>query len=142
MLQVVVLQCIICYTLILFLFQYRRGKLLITAQFLETAASTIFLETVADNSEEGKHHVKVRKSNASRQSLSAMTHRVRSQSPMASSKAVMDVSDVSHLEITPLNLLPSSRGPSLPIRSRSSPSCWIPFDKDMRTKSLCPSWVK
>lgn len=72
MLQVVVLQCI-SYTLILFLFQYRRGKLLITAQFLETAASTIFLETVADTSDDGKHHVKVRKSNASRHSLSAMT---------------------------------------------------------------------
>ncbi|TYJ49876.1 hypothetical protein E1A91_A01G166100v1 [Gossypium mustelinum] len=84
MVQVVVLQCIIWYTLLLFLFEYRGAKILIMEQFPETAASIVsfkvdsdvvsldgrdFLETDTEIGEDGKLHVKVRKSNASRRSL-------------------------------------------------------------------------
>ncbi|XP_039006935.1 auxin efflux carrier component 4-like isoform X2 [Hibiscus syriacus] len=84
MVQVVVLQCIIWYTLLLFLFEYRGAKLLIMEQFPETAASIVsfkvdsdvmsldgrdFLETDAEIGNDGKLHVTVRKSNASRRSL-------------------------------------------------------------------------
>lgn len=90
MVQVVVLQCIIWYTLLLFLFEYRGAKVLIMEQFPETAASIVsfkvdsdvvsldgrdFLETDAEIGRDGKLHVTVRKSNASRRSLSGMTPR-------------------------------------------------------------------
>ncbi|KNA19760.1 hypothetical protein SOVF_058570 isoform A [Spinacia oleracea] len=90
MVQVVVLQCIIWYTLLLFLFEYRGAKILIMEQFPETAASIVsfkvdsdvvsldgrdFLETDAEVGQDGKLHVVVRKSNASRRSLSGMTPR-------------------------------------------------------------------
>ncbi|KAJ0545329.1 putative membrane transport protein [Helianthus annuus] len=80
MVQVVVLQCIIWYTLLLFLFEYRGAKMLIMEQFPETAASIVsfkvesdvvsldghdFLETDAEIGNDGKLHVTVRKSNAS-----------------------------------------------------------------------------
>ncbi|KAL3510599.1 hypothetical protein ACH5RR_030000 [Cinchona calisaya] len=88
MVQVVVLQCIIWYTLLLFLFEYRGAKMLIMEQFPETAASIVsfkvesdvvsldgqdFLETDAEIGEDGKLHVTVRKSNASRRSLGLPT---------------------------------------------------------------------
>ncbi|KAK9091685.1 hypothetical protein Sjap_024862 [Stephania japonica] len=84
MIQVVVLQCIIWYTLLLFLFEYRGAKMLIMDQFPETAASIVsfkidsdvvsldgrdYLETDAEVGDDGKLHVTVRKSNASRRSL-------------------------------------------------------------------------
>ncbi|XP_024987551.1 auxin efflux carrier component 7-like isoform X1 [Cynara cardunculus var. scolymus] len=84
MVQVVVLQCIIWYTLLLFLFEYRGAKILIMEQFPETAASIVsfkvesdvvsldghdFLETDAEIGDDGKLHVTVRKSNVSRRSL-------------------------------------------------------------------------
>ncbi|KAF8117079.1 hypothetical protein N665_0012s0089 [Sinapis alba] len=84
MVQVVVLQCIIWYTLLLFLFEYRGAKLLIMEQFPETGGSIVsfkvesdvvsldghdFLETDAEIGNDGKLHVTVRKSNASRRSL-------------------------------------------------------------------------
>ncbi|XAR72256.1 hypothetical protein NMG60_11018836 [Bertholletia excelsa] len=84
MVQVVVLQCIIWYTLLLFLFEYRGAKMLIMEQFPETAASIVsfkvesdvvsldghdFLETDAEIGDDGKLHVTVRKSNASRRSF-------------------------------------------------------------------------
>lgn len=90
MVQVVVLQCIIWYTLLLFLFEYRGAKILIMEQFPETAASIVsfkvdsdvvsldgrdFLETDAEIGRDGKLHVIVRKSNASRRSMSALTPR-------------------------------------------------------------------
>ncbi|CAO2822191.1 unnamed protein product [Amaranthus hypochondriacus] len=90
MVQVVVLQCIIWYTLLLFLFEYRGAKILIMEQFPETAASIVsfkvdsdvvsldgrdFLETDAEIGEDGKLHVKVRKSNVSRRSISGITPR-------------------------------------------------------------------
>nr|QAB33093.1 auxin efflux carrier [Mangifera indica]QAB33094.1 auxin efflux carrier [Mangifera indica] len=84
MVQIVVLQCIIWYTLLLFLFEYRGARMLIMEQFPETAASIVsfkvdsdvvsldgrdFLETDAEIGDDGKLHVTVRKSNASRRSL-------------------------------------------------------------------------
>lgn len=80
MVQIVVLQSIIWYTLMLFMFEYRGAKLLITEQFPETAGSiTSFrvdsdvvslngreqLQTDAEIGDDGKLHVVVRRSAAS-----------------------------------------------------------------------------
>uniref|UniRef100_A0A0R0JAB1 Auxin efflux carrier component n=1 Tax=Glycine max TaxID=3847 RepID=A0A0R0JAB1_SOYBN len=48
MVQVVVLQCIIWYTLLLFLFEYRAAKILIMEQFPETAASIVSFKVDSD----------------------------------------------------------------------------------------------
>ncbi|KAJ3681035.1 hypothetical protein LUZ60_015524 [Juncus effusus] len=81
MVQIVVLQCIIWYTLMLFLFEYRGARLLIMEQFPDTAGSIISfhvdsdiisldgknpLQTETAIGEDGKLHVKVRKSTSSR----------------------------------------------------------------------------
>ncbi|WOL08805.1 PIN-like protein [Canna indica] len=81
MVQIVVLQCIIWYTLMLFLFEYRAAKLLIAEQFPDTAGAIAsisvdsdvvsldgreMLETETQIKEDGKLHVTVRRSNASR----------------------------------------------------------------------------
>ncbi|XP_051138564.1 probable auxin efflux carrier component 1b [Andrographis paniculata] len=81
MVQIVVLQCIIWYTLMLFLFEFRGARLLIAEQFPDTAASIISfrvdsdiisldgkepLQTEAEVGEDGKLHVTVRKSTSSR----------------------------------------------------------------------------
>ncbi|RVW76695.1 Auxin efflux carrier component 2 [Vitis vinifera] len=80
MVQIVVLQSVIWYTLMLFMFEYRGAKLLITEQFPETAGSiTSFrvesdvmslngrepLETDAEIGDDGKLHVVVRRSSSS-----------------------------------------------------------------------------
>lgn len=84
MVQIVVLQCIIWYTLMLFMFEYRGAKMLISEQFPDTAGSIVSihvdsdimsldgrqpLETDAEIKEDGKLHVTVRKSNASRSDI-------------------------------------------------------------------------
>ncbi|XXG41219.1 hypothetical protein AAC387_Pa01g1731 [Persea americana] len=84
MVQIVVLQCIIWYTLMLFLFEYRGARLLITEQFPDTAGSIISfrvdsdiisldgkepLQTEAEVGEDGKLHVTVRKSTSSRSEI-------------------------------------------------------------------------
>ncbi|VFQ67520.1 unnamed protein product [Cuscuta campestris] len=84
MVQIVVLQCIIWYTLMLFLFEYRGARLLIAEQFPDTAASIISfkvdsdvisldgkdpLETQAEVGDDGKLHVIVRRSAASRSEI-------------------------------------------------------------------------
>ncbi|KAI3746031.1 hypothetical protein L6452_08446 [Arctium lappa] len=81
MVQIVVLQCIIWYTLMLFLFEFRGARLLISEQFPGTAGEIAsihvdsdivsldgrqVLETEAEIKEDGKLHVTVRKSNVSR----------------------------------------------------------------------------
>ncbi|KAJ9542360.1 hypothetical protein OSB04_028866, partial [Centaurea solstitialis] len=81
MVQIVVLQCIIWYTLMLFLFEFRGARLLISEQFPDTAGEIAsihvdsdivsldgrqVLETEAEVKEDGKLHITVRKSNASR----------------------------------------------------------------------------
>ncbi|GAB4828775.1 protein that induces appearance of [PIN+] prion when overproduced [Ancistrocladus abbreviatus] len=90
--EVVVLQCIIWYTLLLFLFEYRGAKILITEQFPETAASIVSFKWIPTLSlstagtfwrpkrrvgDDGKLHVTVRKSNASRRSLGSDPGRAR-----------------------------------------------------------------
>ncbi|KAK4337538.1 hypothetical protein RND71_042025 [Anisodus tanguticus] len=80
MVQIVVMQSVIWYTLMLFMFEYRGAKLLIGEQFPETAASiTSFrvesdvislngrepLQTDAEIGDDGKLHVIVRRSSAS-----------------------------------------------------------------------------
>nr|BAH47609.1 auxin:hydrogen symporter/transporter [Zinnia elegans] len=80
MVQIVVLQCIIWYTLMLFLFEFRGARLLIAEQFPDTAGSIISfrvdsdvlsldgkepLQTEAEVGEDGKLHVTVRKSASS-----------------------------------------------------------------------------
>ncbi|RZC58221.1 hypothetical protein C5167_005530 [Papaver somniferum] len=101
MVQIVVLQCIIWYTLMLFLFEYRGAKLLITEQFPDTAGSIVsitvdsdvmsldgrhdLLETEAEIKEDGKLHVTVRKSNASRSEIfSRRSHGFSSTTPRPS----------------------------------------------------------
>ncbi|CAH9102550.1 unnamed protein product [Cuscuta europaea] len=84
MVQIVVLQCIIWYTLMLFLFEYRGARLLISEQFPDTAASIVSfkvdsdvmsldgkepLETQAELGEDGKLHVTVRRSTTSRSEI-------------------------------------------------------------------------
>ncbi|KAF1874523.1 hypothetical protein Lal_00029950 [Lupinus albus] len=84
MVQIVVLQCIIWYTLMLFMFEYRGARMLISEQFPDTAGTIVsihvdsdvmsldgrqVLETEAEIKEDGKLHVTVRKSNASRSDI-------------------------------------------------------------------------
>ncbi|XP_068652538.1 auxin efflux carrier component 2-like isoform X1 [Aristolochia californica] len=86
MVQVVVLQSVIWYTLMLFMFEYRGAKTLISEQFPETAGSiTSFkvesdvmslngrepLQADAELGEDGKLHVVVRKSTSSRSVISS-----------------------------------------------------------------------
>ncbi|CAN0891446.1 Auxin efflux carrier component 1 [Linum grandiflorum] len=84
MVQIVVLQCIIWYTLMLFMFEFRGARVLISEQFPDTAGSIVSihvdsdvmsldgrqpLETEAEIKEDGKLHVTVRRSNASRSDI-------------------------------------------------------------------------
>ncbi|KAJ6425995.1 hypothetical protein OIU84_026555 [Salix udensis] len=94
MVQIVVLQCIIWYTLMLFLFEYRGARILIGEQFPDTAGSIISfrvdsdilsldgrepLQTEAEVGEDGKLHVTVRKSTSSRSEVfSHMSHGLNS----------------------------------------------------------------
>ncbi|KAJ6794438.1 putative auxin efflux carrier component 3a [Iris pallida] len=84
MVQIVVLQCIVWYTLMLFLFEYRAARILIADQFPDTAASIVSfridsdvvsldagLEAQAEVGDDGKLHVLVRKSTSSRRSVQA-----------------------------------------------------------------------
>ncbi|KAH0724038.1 hypothetical protein KY285_006068 [Solanum tuberosum] len=90
MVQIVVLQCIIWYTLMLFLFEYRGARMLIAEQFPDTGGSIVSfkidsdvisldgkepLETQAEVGDDGKLHVVVRKSTSSRSEIfSRMSH--------------------------------------------------------------------
>ncbi|XP_022134645.1 probable auxin efflux carrier component 1c [Momordica charantia] len=84
MVQIVVLQCIIWYTLMLFMFEFRGARNLISEQFPDAAASIVSihvesdvvsldgrqaLETEAEIKDDGKLHVTVRRSNASRSDI-------------------------------------------------------------------------
>ncbi|KAG9147573.1 hypothetical protein Leryth_007366 [Lithospermum erythrorhizon] len=84
MVQIVVLQCIIWYTLMLFLFEYRGARMLIAEQFPDTGGSIVSfkvdsdiisldgkepLETQAEIGDDGKLHVTVRKSTSSRSEI-------------------------------------------------------------------------
>ncbi|KAK3164889.1 hypothetical protein QOZ80_1AG0026120 [Eleusine coracana subsp. coracana] len=82
MVQVVVLQCIVWYTLLLFLFEFRAARMLIADQFPDTAAAIAEMrvdpdvvsleggraEAEAEVAEDGRLRVTVRRSSASRRS--------------------------------------------------------------------------
>ncbi|XP_021891465.1 auxin efflux carrier component 2 [Carica papaya] len=99
MVQIVVLQSVIWYTLMLFLFEYRGAKLLIAEQFPETAGSiTSFrvdsdvvslngrepLQADAEIGDDGKLHVVVRRSSAASSMVSSFnkTHGMNSLTSM------------------------------------------------------------
>ncbi|XP_024537366.1 auxin efflux carrier component 4 [Selaginella moellendorffii] len=100
--QAVVLQCVIWYTFLLFLYEYRSAKLLIQEQFPDTAGSIISfkiesdvvsldgrepLQTDAEVGDDGKIHVTVRKSVSSHHSMLSPRRSVGLRS-MPSSKAL------------------------------------------------------
>nr|BAH47608.1 auxin:hydrogen symporter/transporter [Zinnia elegans] len=100
MVQIVVLQCIIWYTLMLFLFEFRAARMLISEQFPGNAGSIAVihvdsdvvsldgrqvLETETEIKEDGKPHVTVRKSNASRSDVfSRRSHGFSNMTPRPS----------------------------------------------------------
>nr|WIC44214.1 auxin efflux carrier [Coryphopteris nipponica] len=106
MVQLVVLQCIIWYTLMLFLFEYRAARLLVMEQFPDNAASIVSfkvdsdvvsldgrepLQTQADVGDDGKIRVTIRRSTSSRsQALNpfASPRRSLGLASMPSSKAI------------------------------------------------------
>ncbi|XP_057506215.1 probable auxin efflux carrier component 1b [Actinidia eriantha] len=120
MVQIVVLQCIIWYTLMLFLFEYRGARLLIAEQFPDTAGSIISfrvdsdiisldgkepLQTEAEVREDGKLHVTVRKSTSSRSEIFSR----RSHGPNSGVSLTPRPSNLTNAEIYSLQ---SSRNPT------------------------------
>nr|AFK46028.1 unknown [Lotus japonicus] len=123
MVQIVVLQCIIWYTLMLFLFEYRAARMLISEQFPDTAGTIVSihvdsdvmsldgrqpLETEAEIKQDGKLHVTVRKSNASRSDIFSRRSQSQSQSQGVSSTTPRP-SNLTNAEIYSLQ---SSRNPT------------------------------
>ncbi|KAL1548766.1 putative auxin efflux carrier component 1d [Salvia divinorum] len=120
MVQIVVLQCIIWYTLMLFLFEYRAARTLISEQFPDTAGSIISfrvdtdvisldgkepLETQAEVGDDGKLHVTVRKSTSSRSDIFSR----RSHGPNSTLSLTPRPSNLTNAEIYSLQ---SSRNPT------------------------------
>ncbi|KAL8041267.1 hypothetical protein ABFX02_10G154600 [Erythranthe guttata] len=120
MVQIVVLQCIIWYTLMLFLFEYRGARMLIAEQFPDTAASIISfrvdsdilsldgkepLQTEAEVGDDGKLHVTVRKSTSSRSEIFSR----RSHGPNSGVSLTPRPSNLTNAEIYSLQ---SSRNPT------------------------------
>ncbi|XP_027066445.1 probable auxin efflux carrier component 1b [Coffea arabica] len=120
MVQIVVLQCIIWYTLMLFLFEYRGARMLIAEQFPDTAGSIISfkvdsdiisldgkepLQTEAEVGEDGKLHVTVRKSTSSRSEIFSR----RSHGPNSGLSMTPRPSNLTNAEIYSLQ---SSRNPT------------------------------
>ncbi|KAI4344486.1 hypothetical protein L6164_011707 [Bauhinia variegata] len=117
MVQIVVLQSVIWYTLMLFMFEYRGAKLLISEQFPETAGSiTSFrvdsdvvslngrepLQADAEIGEDGKLHVVVRRSAASSMISSFNKSHLTSMTPRASNLTGVEIYSVqSSREPTP-----------------------------------------
>ncbi|KAL5149445.1 Auxin efflux carrier component 2 [Glycine soja] len=117
MVQIVVLQSVIWYTFMLFMFEYRGAKLLITEQFPETAGSiTSFrvdsdvvslngrepLQTDAEIGEDGKLHVVVKRSAASSMISSFNKSHLTSMTPRASNLTGVEIYSVqSSREPTP-----------------------------------------
>ncbi|KAL6191803.1 hypothetical protein ACLB2K_038192 [Fragaria x ananassa] len=121
MVQIVVLQSVIWYTLMLFMFEYRGARLLISEQFPETAGSiTSFrvdsdvvslngrepLQTDAEIGEDGKLHVVVKRSAASSMVSSFKSHGLNSlnsgMTPRASNLTGVEIYSVqSSREPTP-----------------------------------------
>ncbi|GER51912.1 auxin efflux carrier [Striga asiatica] len=122
MVQIVVLQCIIWYTLMLFLFEYRGARTLIAEQFPDTAGSIISfrvdsdiisldgkepLQTEAEIGEDGKLHVTVRKSASSRSEI--FSRRSHGGGPNSGLSLTPRPSNLTNAEIYSLQ---SSRNPT------------------------------
>ncbi|KAL9273146.1 putative auxin efflux carrier component 1c [Drosera capensis] len=120
MVQIVVLQCIIWYTLMLFLFEFRGARILISEQFPDTAGSIISfrvdsdiisldgkepLQTEAEVGDDGKLHVTVRKSASSRSDILSRP----SHGPHSGVSLTPRVSNLTNAEIYSLQ---SSRNPT------------------------------
>ncbi|GAB2227912.1 hypothetical protein Droror1_Dr00009741 [Drosera rotundifolia] len=120
MVQIVVLQCIIWYTLMLFLFEFRGARILISEQFPDTAGSIISfrvdsdiisldgkepLQTEAELGDDGKLHVTVRKSASSRSDIFSRP----SHGPHSGVSLTPRVSNLTNAEIYSLQ---SSRNPT------------------------------
>ncbi|CAI9298104.1 unnamed protein product [Lactuca saligna] len=137
MVQIVVLQSVIWYTLMLFMFEYRGAKLLITEQFPETAGSiTSFhvesdvvslngrepLQTDAEIGDDGKLHVVVRRSStaSSRSVISSYnkSHNVTGITPRASNLTGVEIYSVQ-----------SSRGPTPRASSFNQSDFYAMFSK-------------
>uniref|UniRef100_A0A803MD97 Auxin efflux carrier component n=1 Tax=Chenopodium quinoa TaxID=63459 RepID=A0A803MD97_CHEQI len=106
MVQIVVLQSIIWYTLMLFLFEYRGAKLLISEQFPETAASITSFRADAEIGDDGKLHVVVRRSTASSMvsgsNHKSHLHSLTSMTPRASNLTGVEIYSIqSSREPTP-----------------------------------------
>ncbi|KAJ7566298.1 hypothetical protein O6H91_02G096100 [Diphasiastrum complanatum] len=101
--QGVVLQCIIWYTLLLFLYEFRSARILISEQFPETAASIVSfkvesdvmsldgrepLQTEAEIGNDGKIHVTVRRSVSDRSHAMQSPRRSVGLMSMPSSNAI------------------------------------------------------
>ncbi|CAN7067145.1 unnamed protein product [Brassica rapa subsp. trilocularis] len=132
MVQIVVLQSIIWYTLMLFLFEYRGAKLLISEQFPETAGSiTSFrvdsdvisftsrepLETDEEIGDDGKLHVVVRRSNAASSMISFnKSHgggiNSSMNTPRASNLSDVEIYSVSFNHTDFYNMFNASKAPS------------------------------
>uniref|UniRef100_A0A0D9XNU4 Auxin efflux carrier component n=1 Tax=Leersia perrieri TaxID=77586 RepID=A0A0D9XNU4_9ORYZ len=124
MVQIVVLQCIIWYTLMLFLFEFRGARMLVMEQFPDGAAASIVsfrvdsdvvslagggageVEAEAEVGEDGRMRVTVRKSTSSRSEAAACSHSHQSQS------MVMQPPRVSNLSGVEIYSLQSSRNPT------------------------------
>ncbi|GKA43538.1 auxin efflux carrier component 2 [Tanacetum coccineum] len=137
MVQIVVLQSVIWYTLMLFMFEYRGARLLITEQFPETAGSiTSFhvesdvvslngrepLETNAEIGDDGKLHVVVRRSStaSSRSVISSYnkSHNITGLTPRASNLTGVEIYSVQ-----------SSRGPTPRASSFNQSDFYAMFSK-------------
>ncbi|XP_071696478.1 auxin efflux carrier component 2 isoform X2 [Rutidosis leptorrhynchoides] len=137
MVQIVVLQSVIWYTLMLFMFEYRGAKLLITEQFPETAGSiTSFhvesdvvslngrepLQTDAEIGDDGKLHVVVRRSStaSSRSVISSYikSHNITGMTPRASNLTGVEIYSVQ-----------SSRGPTPRASSFNQSDFYAMFSK-------------
>ncbi|XP_071725417.1 auxin efflux carrier component 2-like isoform X2 [Rutidosis leptorrhynchoides] len=137
MVQIVVLQSVIWYTLMLFMFEYRGAKLLITEQFPETAGSiTSFhvesdvvslngrepLQTDAEIGDDGKLHVVVRRSStaSSRSVISSYnkSYNVTGMTPRASNLTGVEIYSVQ-----------SSRGPTPRASSFNQSDFYAMFSK-------------
>uniref|UniRef100_M4CEY1 Auxin efflux carrier component n=1 Tax=Brassica campestris TaxID=3711 RepID=M4CEY1_BRACM len=132
MVQIVVLQSIIWYTLMLFLFEYRGAKLLISEQFPKTAGSiTSFrvdsdvisltshdsLETDEEIGVDGKLHVVVRRSNAASSMISFNKSpgggiNSSMNTPRASNLSDVEIYSVSFNQTDFYNMFNASKSPS------------------------------
>ncbi|CDY38263.1 BnaA10g11110D [Brassica napus] len=140
MVQIVVLQSIIWYTLMLFLFEYRGAKLLISEQFPKTAGSiTSFrvdsdvisltshdsLETDEEIGVDGKLHVVVRRSNAASSMISFNKSpgggiNSSMNTPRASNLSDVEIYSVSFNQTDFYNMFNASKAPSRHVYSLQS----------------------